>query len=94
MAQKSEKLPNDVVEKIKTMQAKLNDLVFSMGQISLQLRDLKEDVKKGEEYKLSIETKFDETNKEFNETLKELEQKYPKGEIDLNEGAVYYESPE
>ena len=34
------------------------------------------------------------TNEEFKVILAELEVKYPKGEIDLNEGVVYFESAE
>lgn len=94
MAQKSEKLSQEVIDKLSGLQSKINDLVFNIGQISLQLRDLKEELKKGEEMKLSIETEFDKVNNEFSDTLKELEKTYPKGEIDLKEGMVYFETEE
>jgi hypothetical protein len=41
-----------------------------------------------------MENRFDAVNEEVKGILAELEVKYPKGEIDLNEGMVYFESAE
>jgi hypothetical protein len=41
-----------------------------------------------------MESRFDVVNEEVKGILAELEVKYPKGEIDLNEGMVYFESAE
>ena len=47
-----------------------------------------------DQIKMSMESRFDVVNEEVKVISTELEVKYPKGEIDLNEGIVYFESAE
>jgi hypothetical protein len=44
-----------------------------------------------QEFVSSIEAEYDELVTSLNETLKGLETKYPKGEIDLKEGIVIFD---
>ena len=83
MEKKIEKLEESVVANIKELNNKKNQLFAEVGQIHLEIRELKNILDKKE-------TQFDVTVKEFNLTLSELEQKYPSGEIDLLEGTVSY----
>jgi conjugal transfer/entry exclusion protein len=94
MAQKTEKLSQEVLDKLTSSQTKINELLINLGQIHLRTRDLNTEIKRLEEVKADIEKQSDEAGKEFNETLKELESKYPKGEINLKEGTVIFESAE
>jgi len=94
MAQKTEKLSQEVLDKLTSSQTKINELLINLGQIHLRTRDLNTEIKRLEEVKADIEKQSDEAGNEFNETLKELELTYPKGEIDMKEGTVTFESAE
>jgi hypothetical protein len=94
MTQSKESLSADVLDTIKSKRDEVSNLVMELGQITLRSRDLRNELVKFEQLKTSIEIRFDEVNTEMTNILKELEVKYPKGEIDLNEGVVYFESAE
>ena len=94
MAQKTEKLSQDVVDRLNSYQLKLNDLVLNLGQVHLRTRELKNEINKVDELKSSMETQFDAINLELNEMLSNLEKMYPNGELDLKEGIVTFESAE
>ena len=49
------------------------------------------DIKELERVLIMLESEFQQTNTEMNTILSDFEKKYPKGEIDLNEGIVIYE---
>ena len=83
MEKKVEKLEESVVANIKELNNRKTQLFVEVGQIHLELRELKSILDKKE-------TQFDATIGELNSILFELEQKYPNGEIDLLEGTVTY----
>jgi chromosome segregation ATPase len=92
MAQLKESLSTEVLDSIKSKRDEISNLVMELGQLTLKKRELKTEVSRLEEIESAIENRFDEINSEMTDILKELEAKYSKGEIDLNEGVVYYES--
>jgi len=94
MATQIEKLQPEQLEKLKAFQAKSNDIIISFGQISVRTRDLNLEIKRLEGVKEGLELDFDKNSDELNTFLKELEIKYPKGEIDLNEGTVIFDVEE
>ncbi len=89
MAQKTEQLPKETLELLINSQTKANELILSLGQIHLRIRDFNNQIAK-----LEIEAEIDNSSKQFVELTKTLEMKYPQGEVDLNQGVVTYESPE
>jgi hypothetical protein len=94
MAQLKESLNVDVLDSIKEKRDEVSNLVMELGQISLRTRELRNELVKLDQLKVSMEVRFDEVNDQVKEILTELEVKYPKGEIDLAEGMIYYESAE
>ena len=94
MATQIEKLETEQLEKLKEFQAKSNDIIISLGQISVRTRDLNLEIKRLEGVKEGLESDFDKNSDELNAFLKELEVKYPKGEINLNEGTVIFDIEE
>jgi hypothetical protein len=92
MAQLKESLSADVLNSIKEKRDEVSNLVMELGQISLRTRELRNELVNLDQIKISMETRFDAVNEEVKGILAELEVKYPKGEIDLNEGMVYFES--
>ena len=88
---KSEQLPQEVTDKIKKLQERANEVIIDVGRVTLRLREIEQNKKKYEGEKSSLESQFDEINEQLSEILADLDSKYPNGELDLNEGKVYYE---
>jgi DNA repair exonuclease SbcCD ATPase subunit len=94
MATQIEKLQPEQLEKLKEFQAKSNDIVVSLGQISIRTRELQTEIKRLESVKEELDLDFDKNAEELNVVLKELEAKYPKGEVNLNDGTVIFDVEE
>jgi hypothetical protein len=94
MATQIEKLQPEQLEKLKEFQAKSNDIVVSLGQLSVRTRELNIEIKRLEKVKEELDLDFDKNADELSVILKELEAKYPMGEIDLKEGVVIFDVEE
>jgi predicted nucleic acid-binding Zn-ribbon protein len=94
MAQKTEKLEQDVLDKILKAQNEANQLIFELGQISLRNRELDAEIAGLQKIKIDMEDKFDNLSLQLENTLSDLRRKYPNGEVDLQEGVVIFETPE
>jgi hypothetical protein len=94
MAQKTEKLPQETLDLLVKSQNKANELIFTLGQIHLRIKELNNQISIIEEDKIELENQIDNASKEFTTIIRDLEVKYPKGEVDLNQGIVIYESAE
>jgi hypothetical protein len=92
--QKTEKLEESVVIKLRELQAKANDSVLGVGEIELRLREIGMEGAKLQELKAQNLATYDESIAGINAQLKDLEVTYPKGEIDLAEGVVIFEVAE
>jgi uncharacterized protein involved in exopolysaccharide biosynthesis len=91
MAQITEKLENEVVEKLKSSQAQANEAVLGLGQAELRIVELKAELEGVEKFKEDTLTAYRTAVNAINEELKQLETKYPSGEVDLVAGVVIYE---
>ena len=91
MAQRSEQLADETYNKLRNIQNEINNLVVTIGQAHLQIRDAETQLKNFKFSLQNLETQFDEKNEELNEVLYVLEKAYPKGEIDLTTGTITYE---
>ena len=94
MAQKTEKLEQGVLDKIVKYQSDANQIIFELGQVSLQIRELELQLKKINEIKTTSEEKFDNIGLQLENILSDLQRKYPNGEINLEEGVIKFESAE
>jgi uncharacterized coiled-coil DUF342 family protein len=88
---KSEQLPQELIDKIKKLQERANEIIADVGRITLRLRELEQNKKRYDAERGSLESQFDEINGQLSEILADLDSKYPNGELDLVEGKVYYE---
>ena len=91
MAIKTEKLENEIVENVVSLQNKAAEQVHVLGEFHIRLRELEAEKKRMQEFVVSIEAEYDKLATTLNQTLKELEIKYPNGEIDLKEGIVTFD---
>lgn len=86
--QKKEKLNDEVVQKLRDLQAKANDSVLGLGEIEIRLRELNSELQKTLSAKNEVLAIYDQSIAGLTTELKSLELTYPKGEIDLVEGVV------
>jgi hypothetical protein len=94
MAQKTEKLSQELIDDLRGMQTKANELIIGIGQTHLKLKNFKIEMSKIMEEQKSMELEFELNDSKFTTAIRDLDKKYPMGELDLNEGIVIYESPE
>lgn len=94
MAQKTETLSPEIIDNLRSMQTKANELVVGLGQIHLRIKDFKLETERLVSQQKSMETEFELNDAAFTKIINDLEVQYPKGEVDLNEGIVIYESAE
>jgi hypothetical protein len=94
MAQKIEKLEQSTLDKIVKYQSDANQIIFELGQLSLQIREFESQLKKVNEIKTQSEEKFDNIGLQLENILSDLQRKYPNGEINLEEGVIKFESAE
>jgi hypothetical protein len=80
---KTEKLEVSLVEKLKELNTKKIELISNAGQLHL-------DIKQMNDVLSLVEAEFENTAKELNSVLSDLEKQYPNGEIDLAEGTVIF----
>jgi hypothetical protein len=91
MAQIKEVLQTEVIEKLKFNQAQANEAVVNLGQIELRIIDLKDELDAVQQFKDDVLKSYRTAVDVINTELKVLEEKYPNGEVDLNEGVVIFE---
>ena len=90
MEQRQETLQPEVVESLKKIQEEQNNMVIALGQVAVRRRDLQKQLdelsKREEEFGQRLDNSLEQMNKE----LGELDTKYPNGQIDLENGVVYF----
>lgn len=84
MEKHTEKLEESLIERLKELRNKQNELIINIGQIHLELKQMNSAMQTMESQYLTITS-------ELNEKLKDLEAKYPNGEVDLVDGTVTFE---
>ena len=83
MEKQTKKLESSLVEKLKELNTRKNELIINAGQLHLDIQQMNTVLS-------VVETEFENTNKELNGLLFNLEKEYPNGEIDLVEGTVIF----
>lgn len=68
---------------LKNLSSKKTELVYNIGELYLELSELKKII-------AGAETEYNQISSELDKLLTELNQKYPNGEIDLNDGTVSF----
>jgi len=67
MAQKTEQLPKETLDKLVSYQTQANELILNLGQIHLRIRELQLEIKRLESVKEGVETESDKIGLEFKE---------------------------
>jgi len=94
MAKKTEKLDEKILEVLRENQAKANNAIVSLGEISIRIRDLEKELEKVEELEQNFLKNYDQSTGTINTELQNLQKTYPTGEVDLQQGLVIYDVEE
>lgn len=84
MAKKTEKLNDLVYKQLIDLETEMNNLVFTVGQAHLKIRETETQLK-------TLQEKFDKKNEQMGDILKSLQTKYPNGQIQLKDGTIIFE---
>jgi chromosome segregation ATPase len=84
MEKYTEKLEESLIERLKELRNKQTELIVNIGQLHLELKQMNSAMQ-------SMESQYLAINNELNDKLKDLEAKYPNGEVDLVDGVVTFE---
>lgn len=86
------KLEESTIESIRELNTKLNGIVTAFGQMYLRRNELNEELEKVEEAFSRAEDDFKSANSELNTILGDLEKEYPRGQLDIQNGTITYQS--
>lgn len=83
MELQTEKLEEYQLINLKNLSSKKTELIYNIGELYLELSELKKIIS-------GAETEYSQISSELDKLLTELNEKYPNGEIDLIEGSVTF----
>jgi len=90
MIQKTDKLPIELVNKIKQLQLQANDNIYSLGKLLIDIQAYTNEIERLESMKNEIITVYTTAVDNLNLELDDLQKKYTDGEINLEDGTVTY----
>jgi predicted nuclease with TOPRIM domain len=90
MEQRQEKLDDALVSMLKQIQEEQNNVVIALGQVAVRRRDLQKQLDELSAKEAEFGDRLDNSLNHMNSQLAELDKKYPNGQIDLEQGVVYF----
>lgn len=91
MAQKTENLENEILERLRFLRDETDKIVIFLGQLAVQERALNKRLKEVEDNQEKYGAMNDKYIFELEEKLGELDKKYKNGQIDLDKGTITFE---
>jgi len=91
MAQKTENLENEIVERLRFLRDETDKIVIFLGQLAVQERTLKRRLREIEDNQEKYGSMNDKYIVELEEKLGELDKKYKNGQVDLDKGTITFE---
>lgn len=85
------KLDEDVVKSITELNQITSNLIADFGQIYIRKREIEEELTRLDEILEKTEGEFKSTNLKLKEIAETLDDKYPQGRINLQDGTVQYQ---
>ena len=85
------KLDEDILKTITDLNQKSANIISEFGQIYIRKDELQEELMKLEEFLVTGKDEFKATNLQLKEVIDALDDKYPQGRINLQEGTVQYQ---
>jgi predicted nuclease with TOPRIM domain len=85
------KIDADTLQSITELNNKLGNLINDFGQIHIRRKEINEELIRMDEFLEKAEDEFKLTNNKLREILDELDEKYPQGRLNLQEGTMQYQ---
>ena len=85
------KLEESVVKSITELNQKSNAIIADFGAIYVRKKELSEELERLDTVLEDAEAQFKSTNAELKEILDALDEKYPQGRINLQDGMIQYQ---
>jgi hypothetical protein len=85
------KLDENVLQSITDLNQKSNNLIADFGQIYIRKREIEDELIRLGEILEKSENDFKSINLELKEVLDSLDEKYPQGRINLQDGTIQYQ---
>lgn len=87
----SAKLDEDTLKNITEMNQKINGFLMDFGSMHIRKKEISEELIRIDEMLEKTEDMFKATNKQMKEMMDALDEKYPQGRINLQEGTIQYQ---
>lgn len=91
MAQKTENLENEIVERLRFLRDETDKIVIFLGQLAVQERTLNRRLREIEDNQEKYGAMNDKYIVELEEKLGQLDSQYKNGQIDLDKGTITFE---
>ena len=91
MAQKTENLDKEIVERLKVLRDETDKIEIFLGQMAVQKRALKKKLNEISDNEEKYGAMNDKYIYELEEKLGEVDKKYKNGQIDLDKGTITFE---
>jgi hypothetical protein len=91
MAQKTENLDKEIVERLKFLRDETDKIVIFLGQMAVQKRALNKKLNEISDNEEKYGAMNDKYIFELEEKLGEIDKKYKNGQIDLDKGTITFE---
>ena len=85
------KIEADVLQSINDLNQKINSLVIEFGQIHIRKREINEELVRMDDFLEKGEDEFKVLNSELREVVDSLDDKYPQGRINIQDGTIQYQ---
>jgi len=85
------KIDDEVLKTIKDLNDKLNVLIGQFGQIYIRKKDISQELISLDETLEQAEDEFKAVNNQLKEVIDGLDEQYPQGRLNLQDGTVQYQ---
>jgi hypothetical protein len=85
------KLDEAVLTSITDLNQKINTIISDFGNIYIRKKEIEEELNRLDTILESSEAQFKQTNDELKNVLDELDEKYPQGRVNLQDGLIQYQ---
>jgi hypothetical protein len=85
------KIDSEVLETIQKLNQEINNYLLDFGQIHIRRKDISEELIRLEEILEKSEDAFKLVNTQLREVMDNLDDKYPQGRLNIQEGTITYQ---
>ena len=85
------KIEADVLQSINDLNQKINSLIIEFGQIHIRKKEIHEEMVRMDDFLEKGEDEFKVLNSELRDVIDGLDEKYPQGRINMQDGTIQYQ---